>query len=221
MALEHSKVHKTFVARVLVNELNPWSTAEATGKPILYALILHRIRNKTSLQTIDDMTKLIALIIDVSAAEKMPPIVSLDQLFLYVISDKNVTTDDGVYAKFLFIKSLAELTPDDKWPAIQSDPVPVIVYLMQYMDSYWRQPHRKQLVIELLDLFLAKKFANPLTDEEFGYLEAMMSQTFNRYDHQKASTYKIYMVYCERLFPKPIADVINISENIFHDQILH
>ena len=55
-----------------------------------------------------------------------------------------------------------------------------------------------------------------LTEEELSYIESLLSNV----RPTTASTHKIYLAYIEYRFPKPIQEVIDIRQNIYHDQIL-
>ncbi len=59
-----------------------------------------------------------------------------------------------------------------------------------------------------------------LTEEELSSVDSLLAKRAQK-GGQKASTHRIYMTYIEERFPKPIAEVINIRNNVYHDQILH
>ena len=93
------------------------------------------------------------------------------------------------------------------------------MFLLQFIEYFWLNPNRKQLVIEILDLILDKKLTRNLTEEELSHLNELLANRF-AYIPGKASTHKIYLAYCEKRFPKAIGEVIDITHDIYHDQIL-
>ncbi len=88
------------------------------------------------------------------------------------------------------------------------------------MDYFWRTPLRKQLVVDIIKLIIKEKMTRNLTEEELSSIDSLLAKRAQK-GGQKASTHRIYMTYIEERFPKPIAEVINIRNNIYHDQILH
>jgi hypothetical protein len=88
------------------------------------------------------------------------------------------------------------------------------------VDYFWRTPLRKQLVVDIIKLIIKEKMTRNLTEEELSSIDSLLAKRAQK-GGQKASTHRIYMTYIEERFPKPIAEVINIRNNIYHDQILH
>ena len=73
-----------------------------------------------------------------------------------------------------------------------------------------------------MDLILEKKLSRNLTEEELTDFEELLSKQYrpSATTDGKATTHKIFLAFCEKRFPKPIEQVIDITKRIFHDQIL-
>ena len=90
-------------------------------------------------------------------------------------------------------------------------------FLIQFVDYFWRNSSRKQLVVDILNVVIKEKMSRNLTEKEFTDLDDLLSKR----SPTTASTHRIYLVYIEERFPKPIEEVIDLRNDIFHDQILH
>ena len=92
---------------------------------------------------------------------------------------------------------------------------------MQFLDYFWQTPNRKQLAIELLNFVLEHKLTRNLAEDELMVMSELLRQSLKSSRVRKASTTQIYIAYCETRLPKPLSEIIDLTQNIYHDQILH
>lgn len=245
LAIHHNKAQIGLVAKLLAQEFNSLSRfrmSDSKCDTFLVRCIDNVLINDPSLQTVEDMTKFVEQIIRCqSLSEDVKDILPLEDLFFYMIraQSKSFQKVELTWIKLNFIKSVVELSDQKSWRSLNNDPVPTlgmhsnlrpklkaivfsfIVFVLQFLDYFWQNPIRKEIAVDLLNLVLDKKLTRNLTEDEFTLLTLLLRDSLKSSRVGKASTTQIYVAYCERRLPKPLREVIDLTQNIYHDQILH
>ncbi len=88
---------------------------------------------------VDNILKLITQIINSELDEGFECVLPLDELFVYLIQDECLPKEEIVWLKLVLIKRLIELSGNESWDSIQTNPVPTIgIYFdsIYYINSY-------------------------------------------------------------------------------------
>ncbi|XP_054163081.1 uncharacterized protein LOC128960936 [Oppia nitens] len=226
LVVEKNKAHQPFVSRIIAINLNPLTTNIPShtlhSVNILLHLLMERLLANPSIQTVDDLTQLVKGFVNIQTKEGLlEDVLSLQQFFLYLMADLNFSNEKLVYSKLLLMKNIIELSGNQEWPQFLSNLIPTILFLIQYLDYYWHRPHQKQITIDVLNMILDTKMVSNFSEEDFALMDQVLMSRWRGKPGLKATTPKIYLIYLEKRFPKPIEQLYDISNNIFHDQILH
>ena len=132
LALNHNKAQIGLIAKLLTQELSSLSSfrfSDSQSDTFLVRCFDNFLIDKPSLQTVEDMIKLIEeIIVSQSLLPDRKPILKLEDMFFYLIKSqcKNFQQVELTWVKLNLIKSIVELSGNELWQSLNDDPVPTI-----------------------------------------------------------------------------------------------
>ena len=128
LALHHNRPQIGLIARFISEQLYPLSTLAQNEDKVTFLMkfIIHKLVEKPSLQLVDDILKLCVQINSSQSPDGSDFAFPLDQFFFYIIKDKCFPNPEIVWFKLILIKKLIELSGDNSWTDLNTNPAPTI-----------------------------------------------------------------------------------------------
>lgn len=129
LALHHNRAQTGLVAKLICHNLYDLSVFRMNSsqkETFVMQFILYVLMDKPSIQLVEDMTKLIEQIVNCPMAEGVEPVLTLEEMFFHFVPKSDFMREDIVWLKLNLMKNLIELSGDQSWNAIQTEPVPIL-----------------------------------------------------------------------------------------------
>jgi len=128
LALHHNKAQIGLVSQLITGKLYHLSTLALNqeSETFLMKFIIHKLVENPTLQLVDNIVKFIVEINNCQLEEGLDYVLPFDQLFYFIIGDECLAKADVVWLKILLMKHLIELSGDQSWDRLNTNPVPTI-----------------------------------------------------------------------------------------------